>query len=102
MMAVLGYVAGVGSDMLIKYGTSVTATRKIMQVCRELIPLSENEKEKHFLLLEGTIVTYVPSIYWRAFVLILLVCFYNIVFSSLSSTLSNMNLCAFGLCYSYD
>ncbi|OAY70608.1 putative anion transporter 3, chloroplastic [Ananas comosus] len=31
MMAVLGYVAGVGSDMLIKYGTSVTATRKIMQ-----------------------------------------------------------------------
>ncbi|KAF6153477.1 hypothetical protein GIB67_027344 [Kingdonia uniflora] len=31
MMAVLGYFAGVWSDMLIKRGTSVTLTRKIMQ-----------------------------------------------------------------------
>ncbi|XP_019707664.1 probable anion transporter 3, chloroplastic isoform X2 [Elaeis guineensis] len=31
MMAVLGYVAGAGSDMLIRNGTSVTSTRKIMQ-----------------------------------------------------------------------
>ncbi|KAG8054728.1 hypothetical protein GUJ93_ZPchr0001g30807 [Zizania palustris] len=31
MMAVLGYVAGVVSDMLIRNGTSITLTRKIMQ-----------------------------------------------------------------------
>ncbi|KAF8402708.1 hypothetical protein HHK36_010796 [Tetracentron sinense] len=33
MMAILGYFAGVWSDMLIQNGTSVTYTRKIMQVC---------------------------------------------------------------------
>jgi ACS family sodium-dependent inorganic phosphate cotransporter len=33
MMAVLGYVAGVVSDRLIRNGTSITLTRKIMQVC---------------------------------------------------------------------
>lgn len=33
MMAVLGYVAGVVSDMLIRNGTNITLTRKIMQVC---------------------------------------------------------------------
>lgn len=32
MMAVLGYISGAGSDMLIQNGTSVTSTRKIMQV----------------------------------------------------------------------
>ncbi|KAJ3703381.1 hypothetical protein LUZ61_007086 [Rhynchospora tenuis] len=31
MMAVLGYVAGAGSDMMIKNGVSVTSTRKVMQ-----------------------------------------------------------------------
>ncbi|XP_058109275.1 probable anion transporter 3, chloroplastic isoform X2 [Magnolia sinica] len=31
MMAVLGYVAGVASDMLIRKGSSVTFTRKVMQ-----------------------------------------------------------------------
>ncbi|KAJ4795807.1 phosphate transporter 4 [Rhynchospora pubera] len=31
MMAVLGYVAGAGSDMMIKNGVSVTTTRKVMQ-----------------------------------------------------------------------
>ncbi|KAF8397341.1 hypothetical protein HHK36_016254 [Tetracentron sinense] len=31
MMAILGYFAGVWSDMLIRNGTSVTSTRKIMQ-----------------------------------------------------------------------
>jgi hypothetical protein len=34
MMAVLGYVAGVVSDTMIKNGISVTYTRKIMQVIR--------------------------------------------------------------------
>lgn len=32
MMAVLGYVAGAISDMLIQSGRSVTFTRKVMQV----------------------------------------------------------------------
>lgn len=33
LMAVMGYFAGLWSDMMIQSGTSVTLTRKIMQVC---------------------------------------------------------------------
>lgn len=33
VMAVTGYFAGLWSDMMIQSGTSVTLTRKIMQVC---------------------------------------------------------------------
>lgn len=32
MMAILGYAAGAWSDMLIQRGSSVTFTRKVMQV----------------------------------------------------------------------
>ena len=33
MMAFTGYIAGFWSDLLIRRGTSITLTRKIMQVC---------------------------------------------------------------------
>jgi ACS family sodium-dependent inorganic phosphate cotransporter len=34
VMAIMNYLAGFWSDMMIQSGTSVTLTRKIMQVCQ--------------------------------------------------------------------
>jgi hypothetical protein len=44
MMAILGYVAGVVSDRLIRNGTSITLTRKIMQVRCNFFRLNTSKK----------------------------------------------------------
>lgn len=36
VMAVMGYIGGLWSDIMIRNGTTVTLTRKIMQVCQRI------------------------------------------------------------------
>lgn len=52
VMAIMNYLAGLWSDMMIQSGMSVTLTRKIMQVCC-IAYIIKREETGHIAFLQG-------------------------------------------------